>query len=236
MKNNKRRSFNNATHLSTYIIGDETRFYINEAYRAARTNLSFALNDIDGCKTVAITSATPGDGKTTTAINLAISISQANKRVLLIDADMRKGSVRRYLDLQRSNGLSSILSGITNVIDGAISKTAYGFDCMTSGPVPTNPSELLLGETIKTMLDILSKHYDYIIIDTPPIEVVSDALALSKLVAGFVIAVNETNTRIPQIKETVKSLEFSEAKILGFIYNNSSEEAKGSYSYKYEYR
>ncbi len=225
---------NNSVHSSTYILNDKSDFYIKEAYRAARTNLSFALDGVEGCKIIAITSAVAGDGKTTTSVNLAISIAQANNRVLLIDADMRKGSVRRYLDLQRTNGLSSILSGVSKVVDEVIIKTPYGFDCMTAGPTPTNPAELLVNEVTKDMLDILSNHYDYILIDTPPVAIVSDALVLSKLVSGFVITVSEMSSTISEIAETVKALEFSDAKILGFMYNKS--EINNSYGYKYKYR
>ncbi len=225
---------NGTTHSSTYILSDKSNFYIKEAYRAARTNLSFALRDVEGCKIVAVTSAVSGDGKTTSSVNLAISIAQANNRVLLIDADMRKGSVRRYLDLQRTNGLSSILSGVSKVVDEVIIKTQHGFDCMTAGPTPTNPAELLVNDVTKDMLEILSKHYDYIIIDTPPVAIVSDALVLSKLVSGFVITVSEMSTTLTEINDTVKALEFSDANILGFIYNKS--EVKSGYGYKYKYR
>lgn len=229
----KKRASNSSTHSSTYILSDKSAFYIKEAYCAVRTNLSFALKDVEGCKIIAVTSAVAGDGKTTASVNLAISISQTNSRVLLIDADMRKGSVRRYLDLQRTNGLSSILSGVSKVVDEVIIKTPYGFDCMTAGPTPTNPAELLVSDTTKDMLEILSKHYDYIIIDTPPVAIVSDALVLSKLVSGFVVVVSEMSSTIPEINETVKALEFSEAKILGFVYNCS--EVNKSYANRYKY-
>ncbi len=234
MKFGKKRNSDNSIHSTTYILNDKSDFYIKEAYRAARTNLSFALKDVEGCKIIAVTSAVAGDGKTTTSVNLSIAIAQANNRVLLIDADMRKGSVRRYLDLQRTNGLSSILSGVSKVVDEVIIKTPYGFDCMTAGPTPTNPAELLVSDTTKDMLEILSKHYDYIIIDTPPVAVVSDALVLSKLVSGFVITTSEMSSTVVEISDTVKALEFSEAKILGFVYNKS--EINNSYGYRYKYR
>ncbi len=221
-------------HSSTFIINEKTGFYIKEAYRAARTNLGFALSGVEGCKIVAVTSAFAGDGKTTTSVNLAISIAQANNRVLLIDADMRKSSVRRYLDLQKTQGLSNILSGASQVIDEVIIKTQYGFDCITAGPTPSNPAELLMSNITKDMLELLSQHYDYILIDTPPVSIVSDALVLSKLVTGFVVTVSELSSTINEVTDTIRALEFSDAKILGFIYNKS--EINSSYDYKYKYR
>lgn len=147
---------------------------------------------------------------------------------------MRKSSVRRYLDLQKTQGLSNILSGVSQVIDEVIIKTQYGFDCITAGPTPSNPAELLMSNITKDMLELLSQHYDYILIDTPPVSIVSDALVLSKLVTGFVVTVSELSSTVNEVTDTIKALEFSDAKILGFIYNKSK--INSSYDYKYKYR
>lgn len=213
-----------------YILNDNSKFYVKEAYRAARANINFSLANIEGCKIIAVTSAVAGDGKTTTSVNIAQVISQANNRVLLIDADMRKGSARRHLGLQKTNGLSSILSGMSQMVDEVIIKTSHGFDCMTAGPTPPNPAELLSSDVMSELLTLLSEHYDYIIIDTPPIAVVSDALALSKLVSGFILTVSQDESTIPEVESAINSLEFSEAKILGFIFNKSDLGSESRYS------
>ena len=213
-----------------YILDENSKFYIKEAYRAARANINFSLATVEGCKIIAVTSSVAGDGKTTTSVNLAQVISQANNRVLLIDADMRKGSARRHLGLQKSNGLSSILSGMSQMVDEVIIKTTHGFDCMTAGPTPPNPAELLASKVMAELLNLLSEHYDYIIIDTPPVSVVSDALALSKLVSGFVLAISQDESTIDEIQNAIGSLEFSEAKILGFIFNKADAGSENRYS------
>ncbi|MBQ2704256.1 MAG: CpsD/CapB family tyrosine-protein kinase [Clostridia bacterium] len=214
----------------SYILNENSKFYVKEAYRAARANISFSLANIEGCKIIAVTSAVAGDGKTTTSVNIAQVISQANNRVLLIDADMRKGSARRHLGLQKTNGLSSILSGMSQMVDEVIIKTPHGFDCMTAGPTPPNPAELLASNVMSELLNLLSQHYDYIVIDTPPIAVVSDALALSKLVSGFIITVSQNESTIDEVYGAIDSLEFSEAKILGFILNKAELGGEGRYS------
>ncbi len=214
----------------SYILNENSKFYIKEAYRAARANINFSLANVEGCKIIAVTSAVAGDGKTTTSVNIAQVISQANNRVLLIDADMRKGSARRHLGLQKANGLSSILSGMSQMVDEVIIKTQHGFDCMTAGPTPPNPAELLASNVMSELLNLLSEHYDYIIIDTPPIAVVSDALALSKLVSGFILTVSQGESTIDEIEDAIGSLEFSEAKILGFVFNKSDPGTESRYS------
>ncbi len=214
----------------SYILNENSKFYIKEAYRATRANINFSLANIEGCKIIAVTSAVAGDGKTTTAVNLAQVISQANNRVLLIDADMRKGSARRHLGLQKANGLSSVLSGMSQMVDEVIIKTQHGFDCMTAGPTPPNPAELLASNVMSELLNLLSEHYDVIIIDTPPIAVVSDALALSKLVSGFIVTVSQNESTIDEVYGAIDSLEFSEAKILGFILNKAELGGEGRYS------
>ncbi len=225
------------------ILSEKSPFYIKEAYRAARANLSFSLAGVQGCKIIAVTSAISGDGKTTTSVNLAQIIAQQSDRVLLIDADMRKGTIRRHLGLQKTHGLSSILSGMSQMVDEVIIKTPYGFDCMTAGPTPPNPAELLSSNVMKELLELLSNHYDYIIIDTTPCSIVSDALALSKLVSGFIITISQNESTSFEIESTINTLEFSEAKILGFIYNKADFNPGSHYSryrrygkYKYYYK
>lgn len=236
MAKTKKNSNQPKRNRRSYILNDNSKFYVKEAYRATRANINFSLANIEGCKIIAVTSAVAGDGKTTTSVNLAQVISQANNRVLLMDADMRKGSARRHLGLQKTNGLSSILSGMSQMVDEVIIKTQHGFDCMTAGPTPPNPAELLSSKVMSELLTLLSDHYDYIIIDTPPVTVVSDALSLSKLVSGFIITASQNESTIDEVHDAISTLEFSEAKILGFIFNKTDVSGgDGRYSRYHRY-
>ena len=216
------------------LINDMSPFMIKEAYKAARANINFALTGRGGSKRFIVTSSTVGEGKTTTSLNLAIVFAQTKAKVLLIDADMRKASVHKYLGIKNVSGLSNVLSGFVN-LNEVIKKTTHGFDCMTAGPIPPNPAELLLSEATSELLDTLSEYYDFIIIDTPPVAVVSDALALVDKVDGTVIAIRERHANHDDLKKTVSALRFAEAKILGFILNDASGE-DGTYKYNYKYR
>ncbi len=216
------------------LINDMSPFMIKEAYKAARANINFALTGRGGSKRFIVTSSTAGEGKTTTSVNLAIVFAQTKAKVLLIDADMRKASVHKYLGIKNVSGLSNVLSGFVN-LNEVIKKTTHGFDCMTSGPIPPNPAELLMSEAADELLNTLSEYYDFIIIDTPPVAVVSDALALVNKVDGVVITVRERHATHDDLKKAVSALKFAEAKILGFILNDASGE-DGTYKYNYKYR
>ncbi len=216
------------------LLNDMSPFAIKEAYKAVRANINFALGAKAGCKTFVITSSVAAEGKTTTAVNLSIAFAQTDARVLLIDADMRKSSIHKYLGIKNINGLSNVLSGFTQ-LNEVIKKTPHGFDCLTAGPTPPNPAELLMAQTCNDLIDTLSEYYDYIIIDTPPVAIVSDSLALVDKIDGIIITVREQYTIHEQLQKTVASLKFADAKILGFILNDSKE-GSGSYKYKYKYR
>lgn len=223
------------------ILNDKTPFVITEAYKSARTNIMFSVSgDKNECKRIIITSAAPGDGKTTTCINMAITFAQTGARVLIIDCDLRKPRVHKYLGLKKNNGLSNVLSGFISV-DKAICKNVRGtLDCMTSGQLPPNPAELLASDMMKNLLDELSDKYDYIFLDTPPVTVVTDACTMSHFVSGIVLVVRENYTQHPAVASAIDQLKFADAKILGFILNDSQNLGgygtyKSSYQYKYKY-
>ncbi len=219
---------------SPVLINDMSPFMIKEAYKATRANINFALTGHGGSKRFIVTSSTAGEGKTTTSLNLAIVFAQTKAKVLLIDADMRKSSIHKYLGIKNVSGLSNVLSGFVN-LNEVIKKTTHGFDCMTAGPIPPNPAELLMSQSSQELLNTLSEYYDYIIIDTPPVAVVSDALALVDKVDGAVITIRERHANHDDLKKAVAALRFADAKILGFILNDASGE-DGTYKYSYKYR
>ena len=203
------------------LLNQDTNFTISEAYKALRTNIIFALGDKgDACKKIIITSASPGEGKTTTCLNLAIAFAQTGSKVLVIGADMRKPRAYRHLQIERKNGLSDVLCGLAT-LDQAIKHCApQGIDCITSGQIPPNPMELLSSAKMGEILDELSKKYDYMFIDTPPVSMVADATALSKYVDGVIVIARQNYTIHETLERARDSLEFAEAKILGYVLND----------------
>lgn len=211
---------NNNKQLTNLIdnIDNKTKFVITEAYKSFRINLRFTLHS-DECKKVLISSPNPQDGKSTISANLAITIAETGARVLLIDCDLRKGRVHTIFHLKNAPGLSDTLSGMINV-SYVIRKTNFSnLQLITMGTIPPNPTELLASVQMEELIKRLSMEYDYIILDTPPVNVVSDPLSLVKMVDGVVIVVRENMTSHPSIVSSVTKYEFVEAKILGFVVN-----------------
>jgi len=207
-------------------------FIIAEAYKSLRSNLNFTLR-FDGCKKIAISSAVPEDGKSTTITNLGISLAQTGAKVLLMDCDLRKGRLHHLLNVKFRPGLSDALSN-TMEVKNAIYKTAYeNLSVMPIGTIPPNPSELLASIQMEELLDNLNNEYEYIILDTPPVKVVSDALNLVKMVDGVLIVVREGVTSHPCISSTLSKYQFLNANILGFVLNGISlkQEEKSKYRY-----
>lgn len=218
------------------ILNDNTDFSIVEAYKSTRTNLEYALAAEEGCKKIIFTSAMPSEGKTTSCINTAITFALAGAKIVLIDADLRKPKVHMCLELENAAGFSNYLAGFSE-LDDVIQHCKNGLDVITSGQIPPNPSELLVSPRMEKALLKLSEKYDYIIIDAPPVNIVSDAVSMSKFVTGVAVVVKEDFTTHDALKKALSSLEFANAKILGFILNDVMA-TRGYYSkyYKYRYR
>ena len=199
-----------------------------------------------GCKTIVISSSAPNEGKTTTTINLAITFAQADQKVLLIDGDLRKPKIHHYFSVPNSPGLTNYLnskvgSSKTEKIDlfSVIHPTEFeNLSILCSGSIPPNPAEILGSEPMADFLKEISNDFDYIIIDTPPINVVSDALPIIRESDGVVLVVRSNQSTHPDIQRTVSALEFIDAKILGFIVNfvetNHSKYGYGKYG-RYRY-
>lgn len=209
---------NNADSVNTSVP-----FSVVEAYKSIRTNLMYLLSQTKN-KAFVVSSSLPGEGKSTCAINLAIAFSQLGSRVLLIDADLRKPSIYRKMRLQNIKGLSSVLVGFCE-FDEAVCKIDDNLDVLLSGPIPPNPSELVASENMTKLLETLSEQYDYILIDTPPVNLVSDAVLLSQKTGGVLFVVQDRKTTHDEFKKAVNQLKFAEVRLLGVALNGSSEKS-----------
>jgi capsular exopolysaccharide synthesis family protein len=208
------------------------RFKVTESYKAVRTNIMFSLLK-KGCKKLVISSSLAGEGKTTTAVNISISLAQMNLKVLLIDADLRKPKVNQFFELKNTPGLTNFL-GHMSERDEIIHRTEYkNLSVICSGVIVPNPSELLSSEEIASFFKETETQFDYIVIDTSPINEVIDALPLIKLSDGVILVIREGASTYPELNKTIKSLEFVDAKILGLILNGTKAEGK-SYRYRRE--
>ncbi|WP_249030533.1 CpsD/CapB family tyrosine-protein kinase [Tannockella kyphosi] len=209
-------------------------FAITEAYKMLRTNIDFSFTEDIKCPVIGITSAIKGEGKTATSINLAYALAETNKKVLFIEADMRLPSVSKYLKVSMKDGLSSILTGVQkNTVSCIVSdKTFSNLNFIFSGPIPPNPAELLNSNSMKKVLEVLKEEYDYIIVDLPPVSVVSDPVIVSKYTDGMVIVSRQDYSEKKALNHAIYQLKFVNAKILGIVYRGYKEASFG-YSKKY---
>lgn len=236
-KNSKNRW---ASSKETYdgLIGEKLNFAASEAYKLLRTNLTFSFTDEDKKRIIGVTSSVKGEGKSLTAINLAYTISETGKNVLLMECDLRLPTVAQKIQLKSTPGLSNLLVGLNSASEviqkGVLQQT---LDVMVAGDVPPNASELLESTRMKYALDKLSELYDYIILDLPPVTVVADALVVSKLTNGMIVVVREDYATKAALAETMRQMRYANAKVLGFVLNNanSAERSYGKRYYKYGY-
>ncbi len=220
------------------ILNTKLPFTYTEAYKALRTNIEFVTN-ADNAKRIIVASSLSGEGKTCLSINLAISLAQTGKKVLLLDCDLRKPKVHRYLRIKHSSqyGVSTVLAG-TAEIDNAIGYLDdLNLYVMLAGPTPPNPSELLNGTRCEEMFDKLSERFDYIICDTAPIAIVTDAVALSQYCDGVVFVIRQNYATSEQINEVITTLRNVNTKIFGAVLNgyNAKTDSQSNYGYQHYY-
>lgn len=216
-------------------LGDGLSFAAKEAYKLLRTNIIFSLPKAANekrARIVGITSSLPGEYKSTTATNLVYSFAESGKRVLLIDCDMRRSDLADRFEIDDQSGLSDFLVG-ENTLDQIYHRNVLtdNFDLMLAGHVPPNPSELLGSGRMQALVDMVAAHYDYIILDLPPVTSVSDALVAAKYCDGVLIVVRQEGVKRAAVRETLRQLSFIDARILGFVYTGSK--ANGKYYKKY---
>ncbi len=202
------------------VITNIDSFAANEAYRAARTNIMFSLSGKKGCKTIVITGANQSEGKTTTAVNLAVTFAQLGEKVLVIDADLRRSNVHHCFGMTRKNGLSDVLCGLWELEQAIRKNIVPGLDVLPAGQIPPNPSELLASDNMKDVLAKLSQSYDYIFIDTPPVNVVTEAAIVARMCDGLILVVRQNFTTSDDIGRAVSALNFANCHILGCIVND----------------
>lgn len=223
-----------STYVKSELLTEESPFIISEAYKAMRTNLMFMLSNKK--KVVAFTSSMANEGKTTTCLNLGIAFAQTGKKVLIIDMDMRKPRIHRYFEIPSSPGLSDRLGNFTQEIP--ISKTEYeNLSVLPVGTIPPSPPELLMTSDLGEIIEGLRNEYDYIFIDTPPIHVVTDIAIIADKLDGIVFVVRENSVNIEVVKQSIENLQRVDAKLLGFILNDSEGDSIfNQYKYRRKYK
>ena len=222
------------------LLSDKSAFSVKEAYKTLRTNIRFSLPGKES-KCIGVVSPDRGDGKSSVAINLAISFSQIRKKVIIVDCDLRLPTIATKLQIEPKPGLSNFLSGNQESDQPLIRRSSeYGIDIMTAGDIPPDPTALLGSNQMTEFIMLLKKYYDYIILDFPPATIVSDSALLSKIVDGYLVVLRHNDSEFSKINETLRQMQFADAKILGFVYNGKEEHKKyykrGKYSkYYYNY-
>lgn len=203
---------------------------ISEQYRTIRTNLQFASVDSE-LKTILVTSSGPSEGKSMTVANLATVYAQTGKKVLLIDADLRKPTAHYTFRLDNLRGLSNILVGETRLEETTNQTSIDNLDVISSGPIPPNPSELLGSKMMQAFIQEASKLYDVILFDTPPILAVTDAQILANYVDGSILVIRSNQAEYEAAIKAKDALQHASAKILGTILNDREKKAANTYYY-----
>lgn len=217
------------------ILGDDSPFAIKESYNTLRANMLFTGRG-EKCPVYVVTSAEQNEGKTLNSINIAVSYAQLGKRCLLIDGDMRNLSVASMLGMDSAAGLSQYLAGMQEKAEPQeIRKNLF---VLTGGAVPPNPAELIAGDRMELLLEEMKRQFDCIIIDMPPVGIVTDALLLTKLATAYILIVRAYQSKLGKEKSVVAMLEQVDANICGIVFNglNPKSEDYNYKSYKHDYK
>lgn len=216
------------------IVRTSSQSVISEQFRTLRTNIKFSKPD-DELRTILVTSTFAGEGKSTISANLACLFAEEGKKVLFIDADMRKPTVQYTFNLTNTTGTSSVLSKQSSLFDVIRESEIPNLDIISSGPIPPNPSELLGGVVLKELIENCKKVYDLIIFDAPPILAVTDAQILANIVDGTILVIDSQATDKKATEKARELLQASNAKILGAVLNNVKADKNSSYYYYNSY-
>lgn len=213
-----------------FVVEDEPKSVAAESYRTLRTNLQYSSFD-EEYKVIVVTSSEAGEGKSTTAGNLALSLSQGDKKVALIDCDMRKPSLHKKFKVSNTRGLSDVIIG-KEEITSVFQRYNENLVIVTSGKVPPNPSEMLSSKAMTALIEALRKVFDYVILDTPPVQAVTDAQILSTKADGTILVVRAQETKKDSVNNAINLLKKVKANIIGTVLNGV-EVSKQNYYYYY---
>lgn len=234
--NGKRFVFETSTNKKT--LHKNLEFTATEQYKLLRTNLTFTIPEDVKCPIIGVTSSMRGEGKSTTAVNLSYVLASAGKKVLLIDGDLRIPSVAKKMGIASAPGLTDLLMGVEGQ-DLAEFRTDIlpSWYIIPSGEMPPNPSELLGSRRMETLLNILKEHFEYIVVDLPPVNIVSDALAISSFITGMIVVIRQDYTEKKELENCFRQLELSNVNVLGCVINETrtGKASYGKYKKYYKY-
>ena len=210
-------------------VGNRLNFAGREAYNLLRTNIMFAVRrEEKRARIIGVTSSVHGEGKSLTSINLAYSLAENGYKVLLMECDLRLPTLGKKLGIPRAPGPSNILAGLDNNSNILFKDVlVQGLNVVQAGDIPPNPSELIGSQQFKILINNLSEHYDFIVLDLPPVGEVSDALVASKRVDGMIVVVRQDYTNQSELGNTMRQLKYVGAKVIGFVYNDASLKSRG---------
>lgn len=212
-----------------FIVETDPKSIAAESYRTLRTNLQYSSFDRE-YKVIVVTSSEPGEGKSTTAGNLAISLAQGEKKVILIDCDLRKPSLHKKFKVSNIMGLSDVLIG-KELMDDAANRYKKNLTVLTAGKIPPNPSEMLGSKAMTALLNELKDVFDYIILDTPPVQAVTDSQILSTKADGTLIVVKAETTKKESVQNSINLLKKVNAHIIGTVLNGVDTKRSNYYYY-----
>ncbi len=218
------------------LLSIKSNFFVREAYKTLRTNVSFALTEEEKCKVIVVTSSHQGEGKSITTLNLAISYAMTDRKVLVIDCDLRRPKVAGLLEINSKVGLTNLIMNHELKDEAIVHTSVKGLDVILSGDIPPNPSELLGSPRMQIIINEMREKYDYIFIDSPPVNMVTDAVILAPESDGVLFLVRANHSERGSVIHAVEQLQYAKAKILGFVLNDVNVE-KTHYGYgKYKYK
>ena len=215
----------------------ELPFSYIEAYKSLRTNLQFFSID-KSLKRILVTSSIPSEGKTTVAINLAITLAETDSKVLLIDCDLRKPTIHKYLHISsKALGVTNILSAKSSIDECTVYIDELNISVIAAGSIPPNPTELLTSARMSDLVNQVSEQYDYIVMDTPPVSLVTDAAVMSKNSDGVLFVVRHNYTRIESARLAKTNLENIGAHVIGCVLNAfKADQSSRDYAYYSHYK